>query len=626
MKRLVALLCCLAILMSVISAASEGEMILLDELDEEGREKTAEEMAEDDTEELDLEWEEEEEAPRYTLTPSPEPTETPIPGQTPPPTATPVPTPSPEPEDPNSLKIGMSSETVRTLQTNLYRLGYYSGDLSGRYGEKTADAVKAFQADQGLRETGNASPALQQRIAQTQYRALTYGRSGYDVKRVQTRLAYLGFYGGRISGNYLDATVEAMKEFQEKMGEAVTGTASSELLSILFSDKARFAADSALQQKSSAKQAAVVAETVNPNAMPTVKYTKRLAKGSSGAKVRQLQERLTELGYYENSISGSFQGNTRNAVKAFQEQNGLNADGVVGEETWNAIFNSANVVLPGEPPRTTATPEPAPYHLVVDVVNQAVTVYARDEEGNYTVRIKDMICSTGTKANPSPIGDFTLNGRHTLWCLFPKWNDYARYWTQITPSIAFHSVLYNTASTKDLRVASYNKLGRRASHGCVRLLVSDAKWVYDNVHKGTVVTITDKLPADPELRAAVKTVKLNTKTMLPVETPQPTMEPAYISGAQPPLPLTQLGKGMSSTAVYWLQRKLTELGYYSGKCSGTYLEGTVAAVKAYQMAHGLSGSGTANVATLEHLYKKELAAPATFAPALTPAPDVIPTP
>ncbi len=622
MKRFLALMCALLLISCQLTALGEGEMILLDELDEEGNPIDADEPEDD----LELEWEEEEDTPRFTVTPSPEPAQTPTPGQTLPPTATPTPTPTPEPEDPNALKIGSSSEDVRALQTNLYRLGYYSGDLSGRFGEKTADAVRAFQADHGLRETGSASPALQQQIAATSYRPLTYGRSGYDVKRVQTRLCYLGYYGGRISGNYLEATVEAMKAFQTKMGEAVTGSASPELQEILFSDTARFAADSALQQKSASKQAPVVAETVNPDAMPTVKFTKRLAKGSSGAKVRQLQERLTELGYYEGSISGSFQGNTRNAVKAFQEQNGLNADGVVGEETWDAIFNTANVVLPGEPPRATATPEPAPYHLVVDVVNQAVTVYARDEDGNYTVRIKDMICSTGTKSNPSPIGDFTLNGRHALWCLFPKWNDYARYWTQITPSIAFHSVLYYTASVKDLSVASYNKLGRRASHGCIRLLVSDAKWVYDNVHKGTVVTITDKQPADPELKAAVQKVKLNTKTMLPVETPQPTMEPDYISGAQPPLPLTALSKGTSSTAVYWLQRKLTELGYYTGKCSGTYLDGTVAAVRAYQMAHGLSGNGTANVATLEHLYRKELAAPASFAPAETPAPQAIPTP
>ena len=172
--------------------------------------------------------------------------------------------------------------------------------------------------------------------------------------------------------------------------------------------------------------------------------------------------------------------------------------------------------------------------------------------------------------------------------------------------------------TKSLSIKSYNMLGQRASHGCIRLLVSDAKWIYDNVGKGTVVTIRDDLPTDPELKASVAKPALNKKNMLPVETPQPTAEPVYISGAEPPLPLEKLQKNNSSDAVYWMQKKLTELGYYSGKCSGTYLAGTIAAVKAFQKDHGLKQTGTADVKTLEVLYADELASPKPIA---TPAPE-----
>ena len=67
-----------------------------------------------------------------------------------------------------------------------------------------------------------------------------------------------------------------------------------------------------------------------------------------------------------------------------------------------------------------------------------------------------------------------------------------------------------------------------------------------------------------------------------------------------------------------MQKKLTELGYYSGKCSGTYLAGTIAAVKAFQKANGLKQTGTADVKTLEVLYAQELASPI---PIETPAPQ-----
>ena len=245
----------------------------------------------------------------------------------------------------------------------------------------------------------------------------------------------------------------------------------------------------------------------------------------------------------------------------------------------------------------------------MDVTNQVVLVYGRDENGEYTIPVKEMVCSTGTEENPSDIGEFVLNGRKAKWCYFPKWGDYARYWTRINSAIAFHSVIYTEVDTGALSVKSYKKLGTRASHGCIRLLVSDAKWIYDNVGAGTVVTIRDDLPEDPELQASVAAPALNYDTMLPVSTPMPTAEPVYTSGSQPPLPLTALSKNDSGEAVYHLQHKLTDLGYYSGKCSGTYLDGTVNAVKAYQKDHGIRVTGRADIATLESIYEKELATP-----------------
>ena len=505
-------------------------------------------------------------------------------------------------EEARTLVLNDMGPDVKELQTHLAELGYYTGQITGRYGETTKSAVTAFQEDFGLEQSGQADSATQALLFATLYRPLHVGSSGTDVTRLQTRLTILGYYTGKITGVYLDATADAVKAFQEKMGMTATGDADGDTQSLVYSSDARSRSGAAVVTPEPEKDTEIV-DGNNPDAIETVAYKKRLAYGSSGKNVKLLQQRLTDLGYYEGPVSGNFQGNTRNAVKAFQTQNGLAVDGVVGKKTWDLLFNTASIVLPGDTPAPAATPEPVPFHITVDVNNQVVTVYSRDAEGEYTVVVRQMICSSGTKKNPSSIGDFTLNGRKARWCFFPKWGDYAQYWTQITSEIAFHSVIYARVDTKTLSI---------------RLLVSDAKWIYDNVGKGTVVTIRDDLPTDPELKASVAKPALNKKNMLPVETPQPTAEPVYISGAEPPLPLEKLQKNNSSDAVYWMQKKLTELGYYSGKCSGTYLAGTIAAVKAFQKDRGLKQTGTADVKTLEVLYADELASPKPIA---TPAPE-----
>ena len=519
------------------------------------------------------------------------------------------------------------SEAVLTAQTHLTRLGYYEGDITGHYGELTQAAMAAFMADFGLGE-GPADESVQAQLAATQYRPLQLGSHGADVKRLQIRLLALGYYGGRVSGNYLAATAEAVRAFQTKVGLSATGNADIRTQEVLFSDQAVGAADRASATPAPAVQEEVVAVPDGEQDLEenTVPFRRRYAYNSRGDAVLQIQQRLADLGYYAGPISGNFLGHTRNAVREFQRQNALSVTGAVDEPTWNALFNDAHVVLPDEPARPTPRPEQPAFHLVVDVTNQIVTAYARDENGEYTVVIREMMCSSGTRENPSDAGDFILSGYHTTWCYFPKWGDYARYWTRINAGIAFHSVIYNTVDTMDLSVRSYNRLGNRASHGCVRLQVADAKWIYDYVTAGTVVTITYQLPADPELKASIIKPELNRRTMLPYATPQPTQEPIYISGARPPLPLTELRRGDSGTAVYWMQRKLAELGYYTGRCTGLYLDGTAAAVQAFQHANGLRASGTATVETLERLYARELAPVGSPTPAAasTPAPTATP--
>jgi len=66
--------------------------------------------------------------------------------------------------------------------------------------------------------------------------------------------------------------------------------------------------------------------------------TQALSKvGSRGAEVTSIQTRLKDWGYYKGSIDGIYGTQTRDAVKFFQQKNGLTADGVAGPATLGKI-------------------------------------------------------------------------------------------------------------------------------------------------------------------------------------------------------------------------------------------------------------------------------------------------
>lgn len=56
-------------------------------------------------------------------------------------------------------------------------------------------------------------------------------------------------------------------------------------------------------------------------------------QGSRGSEVRQIQNKLKQLGYYKGNIDGIFGSDTRKAVISFQKSCGLKADGIAGPKT-----------------------------------------------------------------------------------------------------------------------------------------------------------------------------------------------------------------------------------------------------------------------------------------------------
>lgn len=139
--------------------------------------------------------------------------------------------------------------------------------------------------------------------------------SGATVSKVQTELKALGYYAGQITGNAGPKTVAAIKSFQGKNGLTADGIAGPQTIAKI---------DAAYEAKGGSSSGSGSSAS-------------GLKLNSKGTDVRNLQQDLTTLGYYWAEITGNFGAKTETAVKRFQEENGLTADGVAGTKTLNAI-------------------------------------------------------------------------------------------------------------------------------------------------------------------------------------------------------------------------------------------------------------------------------------------------
>ena len=78
--------------------------------------------------------------------------------------------------------------------------------------------------------------------------------------------------------------------------------------------------------------------TATPTTAPTTDDSSVLRSGSTGLLVKQLQQKLKDLGYYSGSVDGSYGAGTTQAVMDFQAANNLTADGIAGAKTQDAAF------------------------------------------------------------------------------------------------------------------------------------------------------------------------------------------------------------------------------------------------------------------------------------------------
>lgn len=388
------------------------------------------------------------------------------------------------------------------LQNRLIELKFLKGSADGVYGEGTKTAVEQFQKYNGLTSNGIADAATQTLLFSDASALATPSPEnpivyGSKEERVQTKLVQWGFMVGSVDGKLGKASKQAIERFKYYVTDVAPQAPTpspvptpaptpkptpmpGELPSI----------DDELLPAATPKAQKDLDGSVTENLMayidgvrPFEVYNRTVKKGDKNEDVYRVQIRLHQLGYIYATPDGAFGDSTELALKYFQRKHGLKESGVADEETQRKLY-SANVKK--------SEGYVFPYMLVVDISDQRVYVYGWDGAG-YNTKVGSCICSTGKDATPTPLGTYQAWGKAGLednqWYYFKEFKCYAKYAYGVVGGILFHSVVYN--SKKQLVKSSVSNLGRKASHGCIRLEEDKAWWIYNNCPNGTTVVIRE---------------------------------------------------------------------------------------------------------------------------------------
>lgn len=252
------------------------------------------------------------------------------------------------------------------------------------------------------------------------------------------------------------------------------------------------------------------------------------------------------------------------------------------------------------------------YSIDVDIINQIVTVYHAGLEQNEENIVRQMICSTGY-GNSTPRGTFEMcppkyEVERQEWYYFTEYEVWAKYASRIQGNYLFHSILYPNKKSGPTW-ASSSALGSKASHGCVRLRVDDAKWVAENCPPGTMVYIhedNERTPEFEDLREILLSVSFSAD------------ETSYADFLKGYIPIS---KGSRYSKVNDLQEMLNALGFDCGSADGIFGSATERAVMAWQEANGHEADGIVSPEQLEEILTSEIPEPTA-----TPAPTAEPTP
>jgi peptidoglycan hydrolase-like protein with peptidoglycan-binding domain len=443
--------------------------------------------------------------------------------------------------------------------------------------------------------------------ANSDYKILEKGDSGKEVKALQQVLIELKYLSGTTDGKFGGQTETAVKNCQNKNKLPETGTADAMLQALLYEDRPR-----------NADGNTVKAMTLPPIDGVTIR------EGNIGDAVEKMQERLSELRYYTGTVSGVCSKDTVAAVTAFQEKNGLKADGLAGSATQSKMFSDdalpkgAIVVTPAP---TSSAPIATPPGITVrqgDEGTAAKAVQKRLKELGYLSGSAD-----GKFGNASVTALIAFQRRHGL--------------TQDgVAGTATQNLLFSSAALP--------------AAGEVTPIPTSTPLTKDNViviQRGTrgvqVLNLqkrltelgyyTAKMDSDYEAAdiAAVKAFQKNnglkangiagyeTQVLIFSDRAVPGASVTPTPAPTPTPDLSTLKQGSTGNEVKSLQQRLYQLGYLSGNADGNFGSGTAMAVLAFQKANGLNQDGVAGPTTLSKLYSTSASPNPTAAPSPSPA-------
>ncbi len=518
------------------------------------------------------------------------------------PAPTPVPTPTPVPGSEHFVELakGSSGSAVKALQTVLAELGYMEEkQIDGKFGPATESALKTFQKRNGRTQDGVATPALQayiymgtpkdfkgyrqnvKTVAPVPNPTIREGGRGEAVFRLQNRLKELGYYEAELNSVFDKATIAAWKMFEGRNGLTADGEVSAQDQSVLYG--------------ATAIDATVA---VTPTPAPTIAPpTRTLRYGDTGEDVKGVQNRLTELGYYTGSISGTYSRSTEDAVKAFQKKSSLEADGVLGVITRSALYGQYAVSIK---PTATLAPEVS----YEPITKENVIIIRSGTIGNVVLRLQTRLQELGYYTS-------RLDGVYLT--------------DDIEAVRAFQKASGLKVDGKagyDTQTALYAETAVRADSNAVQEETAKRQTLRYGSEGADVTKLQNRLIAlgylsgkadgmyGKNTKAAVTAFQKNNKLSADGVAGVLTQDAIYSSKAKDNKisTSTTLRVGTVSDAVADLQNRLIALGYLSGKADGNFGTKTSLALIAFQKANGLTADGIAGVKTLNKLNSDKVTA------------------
>lgn len=163
------------------------------------------------------------------------------------------------------------------------------------------------------------------------YDTIPYGEQSDSVRKMQTKLKEKGYYAGAVDGKFGPDTLKAVRKYQAYLGIRVDGKPGNKTLSALYAAKGTNALSSAINSTGNSE----LRYQTNPSNPRSLYY------GCTGARVRALQRALRDVGCYGHVIDGVYGDLTYAAVKKYQSQKGLHADGIAGTKTIASLNKNA---------------------------------------------------------------------------------------------------------------------------------------------------------------------------------------------------------------------------------------------------------------------------------------------